>query len=132
MPGFRSNEGWGSRISESIERNIMRVSVIGTGYVGLVTGVCFAEKGHQVTCVDVDQTKVDAINNGVAPIHERGLEDLLKKHVGGRLRASTDLSGAVEQTDLSLIAVGTPFNGREIDLSYIKAVSKEIGLAIEG
>ena len=109
----------------------MRVSVIGTGYVGLVTGVCFAEKGHQVTCVDVDQAKVDAINSGVSPIHERGLEDLLKKHVGGLLRASSDLSGAVQQTDLSLIAVGTPFNGREIDLSYIKAVSKEIGLALQ-
>ena len=109
----------------------MRVSVIGTGYVGLVTGVCFAEKGHQVTCVDVDQAKVDAINSGASPIHERGLEGLLKKHVGGLLRASTDLPGAVQQTDLSLIAVGTPFNGREIDLSYIKAVSKEIGLALQ-
>jgi UDPglucose 6-dehydrogenase/GDP-mannose 6-dehydrogenase len=108
----------------------MRVSVIGTGYVGIVSGVCFAEKGHQVTCVDVDQAKVDAINNGVPPIHERGLQELLKKHVGGRLRASTDLSDAVQQTDLSLIAVGTPFDGREIDLSYIKAVSKEIGLAL--
>ena len=108
----------------------MKVSIIGTGYVGLVTGVCFAEKGHQVTCVDVDQAKVDSINNGVAPIYERGLGDLLKKHVGGRLRASTDLSGAVQQTDLSLIAVGTPFDGREIDLTYIKAVSKEIGQAL--
>lgn len=108
----------------------MRVSVIGTGYVGLVTGVCFAEKGHQITCVDVDQAKVDSINNGVPPIYERELGDLLKKHVGGRLRASTDLAVAVQQTDLSLIAVGTPFDGREIDLTYIKAVSKEIGMAL--
>lgn len=108
----------------------MKVSVIGTGYVGIVTGVCFAEKGHQVTCVDVDQAKVDSINQGAPPIYERGLGDLLKKHVGGRLRASTDLSGAVQQTDLSLIAVGTPFDGREIDLTYIKAVSKEIGQAL--
>ncbi len=108
----------------------MKVSIIGTGYVGIVTGVCFAEKGHQITCVDVDQAKVDSINNGVSPIYERGLGDLLKKHVGGRLRASTDLSGAVQQTDLSLIAVGTPFEGREIDLTYIKAVSKEIGHAL--
>ncbi len=108
----------------------MKVSVIGTGYVGIVTGVCFAEKGHQITCVDVDQAKVDSINKGVPPIYERGLGDLLKKHVGGRLRASTDLSGAVQQTDLSLIAVGTPFDGREIDLTYIKAVSKEIGQAL--
>ena len=108
----------------------MKVSVIGTGYVGIVTGVCFAEKGHQITCVDVDQAKVDSINKGIPPIYERGLGDLLKKHVGGRLRASTDLSGAVQQTDLSLIAVGTPFDGREIDLTYIKAVSKEIGQAL--
>jgi UDPglucose 6-dehydrogenase/GDP-mannose 6-dehydrogenase len=108
----------------------MKVSVIGTGYVGLVTGACFAEKGHQITCVDVDQVKVDSINNGLPPIYERGLQDLLKKHVGGRLRASTDLSRAVQQTDLSLIAVGTPFDGREIDLTYIKAVSNEIGQAL--
>jgi UDPglucose 6-dehydrogenase/GDP-mannose 6-dehydrogenase len=108
----------------------MKVSVIGTGYVGLVTGVCFAEKGHQITCVDVDQAKVDSINNGVPPIYERGLQELLRKHVGGRLQATTDLSGAVQQTDLSLIAVGTPFDGREIDLTYIKAVSKEIGQAL--
>src|SRR5580765_3127681 len=108
----------------------MKVSVIGTGYVGIVTGVCFAEKGHQITCVDVDQAKVDSINKGVPPIYERGLGDLLKRHVGERLRASTDLSGAVQQTDLSLIAVGTPFDGREIDLTYIKAVSKEIGQAL--
>lgn len=108
----------------------MRVSVIGTGYVGLVTGVCLAEKGHQITCVDVDQAKVDSINRGIPPIYERGLEDLLKKHVGGLLRATTALTRAVQQTDLSLIAVGTPFNGREIDLTFIKAVSKEIGHAL--
>lgn len=108
----------------------MKVSVIGTGYVGIVTGVCLAEKGHQVICVDVDQSKVDSINNGVPPIYERGLQDLLRKHVGGRLGASTDLLGAVQQTDISLIAVGTPFDGREIDLTFIKAVSKEVGQAL--
>jgi UDPglucose 6-dehydrogenase/GDP-mannose 6-dehydrogenase len=108
----------------------MKVSVVGTGYVGLVTGVCFAEKGHQITCVDVDQAKVDSINSGVPPIYEPGLQDLLRKHVGQRLQATTDLVGAVQRTDLSLIAVGTPFDGREIDLTYIKAVSKEIGQAL--
>lgn len=108
----------------------MRVSVIGAGYVGLVTAVCLAEKGHDVTCVDVDQAKVDSINKGVPPIYEQGLEYLLRKHVGGRLRASTDLSGSVQQTDLSLIAVGTPFDGREIDLTHIKAVSRQIGQAL--
>ncbi len=108
----------------------MKVSIVGTGYVGLVTGVCLAEKGHQVTCVDVDQAKVDSINSGIPPIYERGLEDLLKKHIGGLLRATTDLARAVQETDLSLIAVGTPFNGREIDLTFIKAVSREIGHAL--
>ena len=109
----------------------MKVSVIGTGYVGIVTGVCFAEKGHQITCVDVDQAKVDSINNGVSPIFERGLGELLKKHAGGQLHATTNLVDAVLQTELSVIAVGTPFDGREIDLTYIKAVSKEIGRALK-
>jgi UDPglucose 6-dehydrogenase/GDP-mannose 6-dehydrogenase len=109
----------------------MKVSVVGTGYVGLVTGVCLAERGHQVTCVDVDQAKVDLINRGIPPIYERGMEDLLKKHIGRQLRATTDLAEAVQQTDLSMIAVGTPFNGREIDLTYIRAASKEIGHALQ-
>jgi UDPglucose 6-dehydrogenase/GDP-mannose 6-dehydrogenase len=108
----------------------MKISVIGTGYVGIVTGVCFAEKGHQITCVDVDQAKVDSINNGVPPIYERGLGNLLKKHAGGRLCATTNLANAVQQTDLSLIAVGTPFDGQEIDLTFVKAAAKEIGRAL--
>lgn len=108
----------------------MKISVIGTGYVGIVTGVCFAEKGHQVTCVDVDQAKVDSINNGVPPIYERGLGNLLKKHVGGRLCATTNLANAVQKTDLSLIAVGTPFDGQAIDLTFIKAVVNDIGHAL--
>jgi UDPglucose 6-dehydrogenase/GDP-mannose 6-dehydrogenase len=105
----------------------MKVSVIGTGFVGLVTCVCFAEKGHQVWGVDVDRAKVDLINGGVSPIYERGLEELLKKHIGVRLQATTDLSGAVQESDLSLIAVGTPFDGTHIDLTYIKTVSRQIG-----
>lgn len=108
----------------------MNISVIGTGYVGLVTGTCFAEKGHSVICVDVDQAKVDLIKKGIPPIHERGLPDLLKKHTGSRLRATTNLTEAVQQTDLSLIAVGTPFDGKEIDLTYIKGVSEDIGQAL--
>jgi UDPglucose 6-dehydrogenase/GDP-mannose 6-dehydrogenase len=108
----------------------MKVSVIGTGYVGIVTGACFAEKGHSVICVDVDQAKVDLINNGTAPIHERGLADLLKKHAGDRLRATTDLTSAVHETDLSLIAVGTPFDGKGIDLTFIKNVARELGTAL--
>jgi UDPglucose 6-dehydrogenase len=108
----------------------MKVSVIGTGYVGLVSGVCLAEKGHQVTCVDVDRAKVDRINRGDPPIYEEGLEELLRRHVNVGLRATTDLREAVLQTDLSLIAVGTPFNGDEIDLTYIRQAAEQIGMAL--
>ena len=108
----------------------MKVSVVGTGYVGLVSGVCLAEKGHQVTCVDIDQEKVDKINEAIPPIYERELEELLKKNVPGNLKATTDLPKAVLETELSLIAVGTPFDGNEIDLKYIKEVAHQIGQAL--
>jgi len=108
----------------------MKVSVIGTGYVGLVSGVCLAEKGHDVVCVDSDQRKVDSIRKGVPPIFERGLEPLLRKHIGGKLRATTDLRQAVLESELSLIAVGTPFSGTEIDLRFIKEVSRQVGEAL--
>ena len=105
----------------------MKVSVVGTGYVGLVSGVCLADKGHQVTCVDIDQTKVDSINQGIPPIYEDGLEDLLKKNINTNLKATTDLRQAVMESQLSLIAVGTPFDGQEIDLRFIKTVAQQIG-----
>ncbi|MCP4713363.1 MAG: UDP-glucose/GDP-mannose dehydrogenase family protein [Planctomycetes bacterium] len=105
----------------------MKVSVIGTGYVGLVSGVCLAEKGHRVICVDIDQEKVDLINKAIPPIYEEGLEELLKKNVHLNLEATTDLRPTILETDLSLIAVGTPFAGDEIDLRYIKEVAYQIG-----
>jgi UDPglucose 6-dehydrogenase len=105
----------------------MKVSVVGTGYVGLVSGTCLAEKGHDVVCVDIDQAKVDQINQGIPPIYEAGLEDMLKANVGDRLRATTDLRTAVLESDISLIAVGTPFRGDEIDLTFIKTVARQIG-----
>ena len=89
----------------------MKVSIAGTGYVGLVSGVCLAHYGHDVTCIDIDQSKVDAINSGISPIYEPGLDELLAANVGVRLRATTDLRAAVESTDITLIAVGTPFDG---------------------
>jgi UDPglucose 6-dehydrogenase/GDP-mannose 6-dehydrogenase len=109
----------------------MKVSVVGTGYVGLVSGVCLAAKGHQVICVDVDQTKVDKINKGIAPIYEAGLEELLQKQIHTNLIATTDLRQAVMDTELSLIAVGTPFDGNEIDLKYIKLVAEQIGAVLK-
>lgn len=109
----------------------MKISVVGTGYVGLVSGVCLAEKGHNVVCVDIDPEKVDMVNKGVSPIHEKGLTDLLTKNIKHNLLATTDLDQAVEDTDISIIAVGTPFDGRHIDLSYIKVVAQKIGAALK-
>ena len=108
----------------------MRISVIGTGYVGLVSGACFAETGHDCICVDVDASKVERINRGEPPIHENGLEALLKRHVGTRLRATTDLRAAVLDSDITFMAVGTPFDGTRIDLSFIREAARQIGVAL--
>ncbi len=110
----------------------MNVSIIGTGYVGLVTGVCLADKGHGVVCVDVDQRKVEQINHGTAPFHEPGLSALLRKHLGRRFRATDNLENAVRQSDLTLIAVGTPFRGQRIDLGYVRQAARQIGRALAG
>ena len=109
----------------------MNISVVGTGYVGLVSGVCLAEIGHNVVCVDNDLTKVNLINSGKSPIYEVGLSELLSKHINDRLQATTDLPTAVMDSELTLIAVGTPFNGDDIDLRYIEQVTKEIGDALK-
>ena len=108
----------------------MKVSVIGTGYVGLVSGACLAEKGHNVVCVDIDESKVQKILQGIPPIYEVGLEELLKKNVGKNLTATTDFNNSVINSDITLIAVGTPFDGREIDLRFIREVSTQIGKAL--
>jgi UDPglucose 6-dehydrogenase len=109
----------------------MKVSVIGTGYVGLVSGACLAEKGHSVQCVDMDADKVRKINNGESPIFERSLDDLLVRNVNRNLHATVDLTMAVNSTDISLIAVGTPFDGREIDLRYVTEVARQIGTVLK-
>ncbi|MDO4682158.1 MAG: UDP-glucose/GDP-mannose dehydrogenase family protein [Lautropia sp.] len=105
----------------------MKICVVGTGYVGLVSGTGLASIGHEVVCVDVDAAKVDRINRGEPPIHEEGLEPLLKANVGKGLRASTSLAEAMDGADVALICVGTPFDGKLIDLSYVLQVSREIG-----
>ncbi len=110
----------------------MKISLIGTGYVGLVSGVCLAEKGHQVLCVDVDPNKVAQINQAVPLVHEKGLQELLKKNLSSNLWATTDLGRAVVETDVSLITVGTPIDGSAIDLSQIREVSWQIGKALRG
>jgi UDPglucose 6-dehydrogenase len=111
----------------NLTEEVMKLSVVGTGYVGLVTGVCLAEKGHDVTCVDIDRAKVESINRGVPPIHEQGLGELLRKHVGTSVRATTDLASAVLGSDLTFIAAGTPFDGKEIDLRFIREIASQIG-----
>jgi UDPglucose 6-dehydrogenase/GDP-mannose 6-dehydrogenase len=108
----------------------MKVSIIGTGYVGLVTGACLAEKGHRVTCVDIDPERVAALNRAQSPIFEAGLQELLRKHVGQRISATTDLPAAVLDSELTLIAVGTPFNGTEIDLTAVLSAARQIGAAL--
>ncbi len=108
----------------------MRVSVLGAGYVGLVTAACLAEVGHDVTCVDIDAARVSRINAGEAPIFEDGLEELLVRHVGSTLRASTDVERAVAATDLTLIAVGTPNERRDVDLTQVRAAAGQIGAGI--
>jgi UDPglucose 6-dehydrogenase len=109
----------------------VKVSIVGTGYVGLVSGVCLAHVGHDVTCVDVDAEKVAAINAGQSPIHEEGLEELLRGVVGDRCRATTDLAGAVADTEVTILAVGTPFGDDRIDLGQIVAAAEQIGAALQ-
>jgi UDPglucose 6-dehydrogenase/GDP-mannose 6-dehydrogenase len=108
----------------------MKISIIGSGYVGLITGVCLAEKGHSIICVDVDHEKVADINQGLPPIYEQDLEELLKSNIKINLRATTDLQKAVIDTDVSFITVGTPFDGEKIDLTQVKEVSYQIGGAL--
>ena len=107
-----------------------RLSILGVGYVGLVTGVCFAEKGHQVACIDLDAAKVDSINRGQSPIFERGLDELLQKNIGKGLRATLDAAAAIRGSEMTFIAVGTPFDGEHIDLTYIKESARVIGEAL--
>lgn len=109
----------------------MNISIVGTGYVGLVTAACLAQKGHKVVCVDIDPAKVTQINQGVSPIYEKGLEEILRQQINVNMVASTDLLEAVLKSDVSLISVGTPFNGSEIDLRFIRQVSWEIGLGLK-
>ncbi|MDB5103925.1 MAG: GDP-mannose 6-dehydrogenase [Fibrobacteres bacterium] len=105
----------------------MKISIMGTGYVGLVTGACLAEKGHEVSCIDLDAAKVDRINRGESPIFENGLDALLTRNIGKRLRATVDAKAAILDSEMTMIAVGTPFDGERIDLKYIRACARTIG-----
>lgn len=113
----------------------MHVTMIGSGYVGLVSGACLADFGHDVTCVDKDETKIAALLAGKMPIFEPGLDDLVAKNVrDGRLRFTTDLADAVAGADAVFIAVGTPSRRGDghADLSYVYAAAKEIAESLTG
>lgn len=113
----------------------MKVAVIGTGYVGLVTGTCFAEFGFDVTCVDKDQTKIEDLHKGIIPIYEPGLDRLVVTNQDKkRLSFTTDIKDAVQKADVVFIAVGTPSDpetGRA-DMQYVHAVAKEIAVHMDG
>jgi UDPglucose 6-dehydrogenase len=113
----------------------MRVAMIGTGYVGLVSGACFADFGHHVVCVDKDQGKIAALELGVMPIYEPGLDDLVAANVKAkRLSFTTELKGPVAQAEAVFIAVGTPSRRGDghADLTYVYAAAKEIAAALNG
>ncbi|ANC10621.1 UDP-glucose dehydrogenase family protein [Bacillus cereus] len=110
-----------------------KIAVAGTGYVGLVAGVCFAEVGHQVTCVDIDEKKVDLMKSGVSPIYEADLENLMQKnYAGGRINYTTDYKLAYKDADAIFIGVGTPEQADgSANLSYIATVAKQIAESVE-
>lgn len=114
----------------------MNITIIGTGYVGLVTGACFAEFGHLVTCVDTNETKIEQLKKGIVPIYEPGLEPLVKKNVEEkRLCFSTDIATAVPEAEAVFIAVGTPSSRRGdgyADLTYIYEAAREIAVHLRG
>ena len=112
---------------------MIKIAVAGTGYVGLVAGVCFAEKGHDVTCVDVDENKVKVMQSGKSPIYEEGLEELMTKNVAeGRLHFTTNYKEAYKDADAIFIGVGTPEKpDGSANLSYVATVSRQIAESIE-
>src|SRR5688572_11242277 len=107
----------------------MKIAVIGTGYVGLVTGTCFSAVGVEVTCVDIDQTKIDNLKKGILPIYEPGLEEMvLKNSEKKRLHFSTSLKEAIQGVEVAFIAVGTPPDeDGSADLKYVLGVASSIG-----
>jgi UDPglucose 6-dehydrogenase len=112
----------------------MKITIIGTGYVGLVTGACLAELGNDVFCLDVDQKKIDLLNSGGIPIHEPGLEEVVARNrAAGRIQFSTDIAASVAHGQLQFIAVGTPPDeDGSADLQYVLAAARNIGRHMDG
>ena len=113
----------------------MKICMVGAGYVGLVSGACFADFGHEVVCVDSDPSKIERLDAGVMPIYEPGLDELVRRNVAeGRLSFATSLEDAVAGAEAVFIAVGTPSRRGDghADLSYVHAAAKEIASALTG
>ncbi|MDP2193301.1 MAG: 3-hydroxyacyl-CoA dehydrogenase NAD-binding domain-containing protein, partial [Alphaproteobacteria bacterium] len=112
----------------------MKIAIIGTGYVGLVSGACLSDLGHTVICVDTDAAKIDRINQGIMPIYEKDLEPLVINNIkAGRLQCTTSLKDAMKDAQVIMIAVGTPAcpNSGQADLSYVYEASKQIAAHIK-
>lgn len=109
----------------------MNITILGTGYVGLVTGLSLADIGHNVICVDNDQEKIEMLRNCEIPFYEDGVSELLKKNLSKNINFSEDLQKSLYDSEILFIAVGTPFDGNKIDLTYIEDVSKEIGKCLK-
>ena len=107
----------------------MKIAIVGTGYVGLVTGTCFAEAGMNVTCIDIDQKKIDNLHKGILPIYEPGLDEMVSRNVEKkRLNFSTNLAEAIRGAEVVFIAVGTPPDeDGSADLKYVLTVASSIG-----
>lgn len=112
----------------------MKVTIFGTGYIGLVTGACLSEVGHQVMCADVDEKKIEGLKNGIIPIYEPGLDSIVKENYeAGRLQFTTDIKEAVEFANIQFIAVGTPPDeDGSADLQYVVSVANSIGEYMNG
>ena len=112
----------------------MRIAVIGTGYVGLVSGTCFAEMGNKVTCVDVNTEKIEKLKQGVIPIYEPGLEEMVQSNVAhNNLFFTTDIAEAIKEAEIAFIAVGTPMgDDGSADLQYVLSVAQAIGETMQG
>ena len=112
----------------------MKIAMVGSGYVGLVSGACFADFGHDVVCIDKDSSKIQRLHDGIMPIYEPGLDQLVAKNVeAGRLSFTTDLAEGIAGASAIFIAVGTPSRRGDghADLSFVHAVAREVGASLK-
>src|SRR5690606_36620142 len=125
----RRHRSFSTGFSDPEEPHPMNITIFGTGYVGLVTGACFAESGNNVYCVDVDEKKINDLKNRIIPIYEPGLEELVEQNsAAGRLHFTTDAKEGVDHGRFIFIAVGTPPNeDGSSDLKYVETVARTIG-----